>query len=328
MNNKPSGLSHLNNLIWGLLTASGVVVCLATLFGFLGKYSWFLDLFSHFRVQYLISLTILSTLLFLSRRRRTAIAFLGFALVNLVLILPLYFGGQNTAPEDSTIIRAMFLNVSTQFGDSERVKEVVQDLNPDIIVLEEINSQWVENLAWLSNSHPYTLVQMREDNFGIGLFSKLPLVESEVAYIGGIGAPSLLITVNTGITNLRVIATHTLPPTGAIYSRWRNKQLDQLSDFTKSSLPILLLGDLNTTPWSYYFKKLLKNTGLSNSSRGYGVQPTWPSFAPIFSIPIDHALHSSDIVIVDRKIGPDVSSDHFPVIIDFTILTEAKNITQ
>ena len=70
---------------------------------------------------------------------------------------------------------------------------------------------------------------------------------------------------------------------------------------------------------SYPFRRLLRRTGLENSSQGFGVQPTWPNFNPLLRIPLDHCLHSSDISIVDRQIGEDVSSDHYPLIVDFVI---------
>jgi len=315
---------------WGTsrlsLSASGRGGCSrrpdsATLFGFLGRFSWFLDLFSHFRVQYLLGLVILGALLFWGRRRRTAATFLAFACVNLVLVLPLYFGRQNTPP-GATSLRAMLLNVNTRLGDPERVKDVISNANPDILVLEEISSRWVSDLAWLTNSLPYSVIQPREDNFGIGLFSKLPLAESEIAYIGNAEVPSILATISTGKTNLRLIATHPLPPGGREYSQRRNEQLDRLPDYIRSSLPVMLLGDLNVTPWNYHFHRLLKRTGLKNSAQGFGIQPTWPNYNPLLRIPIDHCLHSPDINIVDRRIGSDVSSDHYPVIVDFVIVTK------
>lgn len=118
------------------------------------------------------------------------------------------------------------------------------------------------------------------------------------------------------------VATHPLPPGGRDYSRWRNDQLEQLPDFIRSPLPILLLGDLNVTPWNYHFRRLLDRTGLRDSAKGYGVQPTWPSYNPLLRIPIDHCLHSADIAIVDRRVGQSVSSDHYPVIVDFVISRE------
>jgi endonuclease/exonuclease/phosphatase (EEP) superfamily protein YafD len=258
------------------------------------------------------------------RRRKTAAIFLGLACVNFLLVLPLYFGDGNTLPEGVPGMRAMLLNVNTRLGDAERVKRVIRDADPDILVLEEISSQWMSDLASLTDSHPYRLTQPREDNFGIGLFSKFPLAESEVAYIGSAEVPSILATISTGQTNLRVIATHPLPPSGPDYSRRRNEQLDQLPDYAQSSLPLILLGDLNVTPWNYHFRRLLARTGLQDSAQGYGVQPTWPNYNPILRIPIDHCLHSSDISVVDRRIGADVSSDHYPVIVDFVIGADAR----
>ncbi len=238
------------------------------------------------------------------------------------MVLPLYFGEPYKPPYASSAMRAMLLNVNTQLGDASRVRAVVSDADPDILVLEEISSVWMSDLAWLKNSYPYSLAQPREDNFGIGLFSKLPLAEANVVYIGDAKVPSIIASVSTTHTNLRVIATHTLPPSGRNYSRWRNDQLEKLPDYVQSPLPVLLLGDLNVTPWNYHFRCLLARTSLLDSAKGYGVQPTWPNYNPLLLIPIDHCLHSTDITIVDRRVGEDVSSDHYPVIVDFVIGTE------
>jgi len=252
-----------------------------------------------------------------------ATTFLAFACMNLVLVLPLYFGGYSKPPTPGTpSFRAMLLNVNKRLGDADRVKDFIYNANPDIIVLEEISSQWVTDLASLTNSHQYSVIQPREDNFGIAIFSKLPLAESEIVYIGNAGVPSIVTTVSIDKTKLRVIATHPLPPGGREYSQWRNEQLACIPDYIRSSLPVMVLGDLNVTPWNYQFRKLLKRTGMKDSSQGFGVQPSWPNYNPLLRIPIDHCLHSQNIKIIDRKIGSDVSSDHYPVIVDFVIESE------
>lgn len=298
MNPKPSSFLSLSIKPWGLLTAGGAVVCASTAFGFLGRFFWFLDLFSHFRVQYAISLSALGFLMLGGRRCKTATLFLFFAGVNLALVLPLYFGGASVKADAAPKLRAMLLNVNTRLGDADRVREVISATDPDILVLEEISSYWMSQLAWLTNSLPHSLVQPREDNFGIGLFSKLPLSDSKVVYIGDAAVPSILATVSAAHTNLRVIATHPLPPGGREYSRWRNDQLERLPDYVRSNLPILLLGDLNVTPWNYYFRRLLTRTGLRDSAKGFGVQPTWPNYNPLLRIPIDHCLHSEGIMLI------------------------------
>lgn len=322
MNEKIRNFFRLSVRPWGLLTAAGVVACSATLFGSLGRFSWFLDLFSHFRVQYLLGLSTLGFLLLAGRRRRTALVFIAFASINLGIVLPMYFGGQTAAPEAARTLRAMLLNVNTRLGDAERVKQVIQEIDPDILVLEEISSQWLHDLRWLVASHPHCRVQPREDNFGIGLFSKLPLAEGAIVYIGDAEVPSIVATIDVGQDKLRVIATHPLPPAGAAYSRWRNDQLDRLPDYICLSEPLILLGDLNVTPWNCHFRRLLKRTGLIDSSQGRGIQPTWPNYNRLLLIPIDHCLHSPDISVVRKEIGADVGSDHYPVIVDFVINTK------
>ena len=311
---------------WGLLTAAGAIGCLVTVLGFLGRFSWFLDLFSHFRVQYLVGLSILSGIMLVARRRKAAGIFLGFACLNLVSILPLYFGGPRDSVNDRVVLRAILLNVNTRLGNPDRVKQAILNANPDILVLEEISSQWIADLSWLEKSYPHRVAQPREDNFGISLFSKLPLVDSQIVYVGRAEVPTILTTVETGETNLRVIATHPLPPIGRENSSLRNEQLAKLSEYVAPALPVILLGDLNTTPWNYHFRRLLKRSGLKDSTKGYGVQPTWPNNIPLIRIPIDHCLHSSTISIVDRRIGQDVSSDHHPLIVDFSIVDKSDQM--
>jgi endonuclease/exonuclease/phosphatase (EEP) superfamily protein YafD len=310
---------RLKEFPWNLLSAAGFVAYTATLLGFLGTFHWFLDLFSHFRVQYLLGLSIISILLIIGKRYRPGVVYLTGVFINAAIILPLYVGGSPTAPEGTSTIRVMLLNVNTARGDSERVEQAIQEEAPDIIVLEEISYRWALDLKSLEASHPHIRIQPRADNFGIGLYSKHPLTHSAVVDIGASQVPSIIATIDTPQGPLCIIGTHPLPPGSADYSRLRNQQLEALVDYTQSEHPLILVGDLNTTPWNYYFKRLLKRSGLRDSSRGFGLQPTWPNHMPILSIPLDHCLHSSDILVVNRHIGSDVHSDHFPLIVDIAI---------
>ena len=219
--------------------------------------------------------------------------------------------------------RAMLLNVNTRLGNPELVKATIQHYNPDIVVLEEISSQWVSDLRWLTKSHPHSRIQPQDDNFGIGLFSKFPLAESKIVYIGDAEVPSIIARVDSGNGTLFVIATHPLPPGGASYSRWRNNQLHAIPDYIPPDiLLVILLGDLNVTPWNYHFRNLLKRSGLRDSSKGHGLQPTWPSNFPLMLIPIDHCLHTRDIFVIKREVGPNAGSDHYPLIVDFVVENE------
>ena len=299
---------------------AGVVGCTATLLGFFGRFFWFFDLFSHFRVQYAVTLTVLGFILLFVKFRQFAGAVLLMATINITALAPMYFEKPEPLINQSDTICAMLINVNSHTGSPFQVLQYVREIDPDILVLEEVSSRWIKTLKMIQKQFPNYRVRYREDNFGIGLFSKLPLEECQIEIIGAAEVPTIVAVVNAPREiRLNLLATHPVPPAGAKYSAWRNLQLQNLPDFVDSSKPTVLLGDLNVTPWSFHFKKLLRETGLIDSARGKGFQPTWPSYNPLLQIPIDHFLHSCSIKIVKRSIGKDVGSDHYPVIVDFCI---------
>jgi endonuclease/exonuclease/phosphatase (EEP) superfamily protein YafD len=307
----------------GLLVAAGAVACAATLLGFIGRFSWICDLFSHFRVQYVLALGVLGIALLLERHRKTAAVFAVFAALNVFAILPAYVTFRSTprVPPGSPTFRVMLINVNTDAGDPARVAAVIRRHDPDVLVLEEISARWVRDLSWLADAYPHHRSEPRSDNFGIGLYSKFPLRESRIAAIGEAGVPSILATAEIGGRPLFLIATHPLPPGGAENSRLRNEQLELIPEVIPRDVSTLLLGDLNTTPWNYHFKLLLKRSGLVDSACGRWIQPSWPSFAPLCRIPLDHCLHTHDVVTLRRRVCEHAGSDHYPLLVDCALVT-------
>jgi endonuclease/exonuclease/phosphatase (EEP) superfamily protein YafD len=93
----------------------------------------------------------------------------------------------------------------------------------------------------------------------------------------------------------------------AATAAWARDQRQQ------TGLPLLIIGDYNTTPWSARFQRFLAESGLRDSSAGFGYQPTWPAYAPAIGIPIDHAAVSPEVAVLARAAGPDLGGDHTPL---------------
>ncbi len=81
----------------------------------------------------------------------------------------------------------------------------------------------------------------------------------------------------------------------------------------------MVLGDLNVTPWSPFFRDLLREGALRNARKGYGLRPTWPTMLPPLLIPVDHCLVSSGVTVHDCRAGRNVGSDHYPLVVDFSL---------
>ena len=304
--------------LWiNLASAAGLVVILSSALGFLGPFWWFFDLFSHFRVQYALSLLLLFPVLASTGRWTWAGVLLAFAVLNIGTVAPFY-AGVSSAQASPPGYRALLLNVSAQNDHHAAVRDLITRLDPDLVALVETTRAWLDALEPLHDTYPYRVSQPREGHNGIALFSRFPLSDQEVIAIARPDNPTIKAQVRLRDRALTVIATHPLSPIGAGQSRTRNRQLAALPRLSgHGATPVLLLGDLNVSPWSSHFRRLLRDSGLRDSSAGRGLYPTWPVHLPMFLIPIDHILHSTDLMILDKRTGPSVGSDHYPVLVDF-----------
>ncbi len=303
----------------GLIATMGWVAATVTLAGFAGRAHWLLDLCTHFRAQYLLALLAASILL-ARRLPRQALAFALLALLNAAILLPMFLPRATPAAGITPAIRAMLMNVNTYDGSPPRVAAAIAEFHPDILVLIEVSPLWLESLAPALTNFSQRLAEPRDDNFGIALYSRFLWTNAAPHLIGAAGVPTLRATIDTPDGPVTIIATHPVPPGGAQYSAWRNDQLARLPSLVHAPpAPVLLLGDLNTTPWNFYFNRLLRDAGFHDSARGRGLHPTWPVGVPLLWIPLDHCLHSPEIAIAARTVGPDVGSDHYPLIVDFCL---------
>ena len=115
-------------------------------------------------------------------------------------------------------------------------------------------------------------------------------------------------------------AVHPRPPEDAAKTAARDALFVELAAMvSRETLPVVVIGDFNATPWSYAFRDFSAETGLVNSQKGYGLAATWPTGLPITLVPLDHMLHSESLTTVERDIGPDLGSDHLPLTVEVSL---------
>lgn len=306
---------HFEKISWFAFAS----ILLASLLSFGGRFSWLLDSISHFRVQIFQAALLAAGFCLWVRRFKCAGAILCVAAFNYIFILPLYMGSPDSLGS-SKPVRAMLLNLNAENHNTDLVLNSIRNADPDILLLAEATPDWAFELSVLATNYPHLVLEPRDDCFGIMLLSKYPLGHEKVVEIGTAGVPSIVTDIYLPDGEISLIGTHPLPPINQNYYNQRNTQLGALPAVVKNQrYPVLLIGDLNVSPWSHWFKKLLKDSGLKNSMIRFGFQPSWPNNNPLLRIPLDHMLHHRDILIHNRVVGGDVGSDHFPVIIDFSL---------
>lgn len=299
----------------GLASATLFVTGCSTVLSFAGVLGWPFSLFSHFHMQYAVALLGLAVALAALKSWKLALAATGFLLANVVVLAPMFFGGYD-GPTREPQLRVMAVNVNTANREFERVRELIESENPDVVFLQEVNADWLRALQSLSTTYPFFATRPRDDNFGVAFFSKHPAT-TRIVRLGRYGAPAIEAEIDWASAPIHFVGIHALPPSSGPGANERNAQLNEVAGIvTAAPGSWIVAGDFNATPWSFVFNKLQRSTRLKDSGQGHGWQPTWPARMPWMWIPIDHCLISPDLVTLDRRTGGFVGSDHYALVID------------
>ena len=282
------------------------------------------ELLAHFRLQFLIALTFCFTVLLVFASPFWAIAaFLGAA-VNAFEIVPLYFGKSkhdNNKPLNA--VRLVFANVLYGNENYEPFIKLVADEKPDIFVVQELTDGWLNALENLREIYPHYLARTEKRGGGIALFSKLPLLEKEIISLGHDYRQSIRVKFNAGEKCVALFTFHPHAPLHPAYFHHRNQQLAVAAEIINQlAAPLIVVGDLNTTVWSPFYKRFIKETNLVNAAQGFGLVPTFPVWKfplEFLMIRIDQCFIRGDIFVKQIRTGRDIGSDHLPVIVDLEL---------
>lgn len=312
-------------LIWIILNITLLALISSTVTGYLGFLWWIFDIFSHFRVQY-FSIGFGLALIFILTGKTTLGWIAGImTLLNLGLILPLYFV-KKKVKISSASYTLLLANVNTANSHHEKVKGLIKNVSPDLIVLVEVDDGWLDDLGLKELGYRFSISDPRGDNYGIAMYSKVALISREVRKFGQLGMPSLVASLYLGGELINLIGSHPPPPKSGQLSMYRDQQIAEIMDFTREiEGEVIFCGDINMTSWSPIFPQLLDKGNMIDTRVGFGVQPTWPTWMPLFYIPLDHIWVSGNIEVHNRKVGPRVGSDHLPVILNFSIGSHGSN---
>lgn len=315
----PQRVNRWPSVLWSVLTLAMVGVTGLTFVAVAARMHWAFDLATHFRVYYVGAFVLLSGAFAIGRQWKRAALCALFLAWNVAPIAAGYVR-RSEGSSGGPLVRCLLANVLTSNRSHNKLLELVRRENPDVILLLETDQSWLDAVADLRANYPHFREVARSDNFGIAFFSRLPIVLAEITELGDSGLPAIVARLKQAEQSITFIGLHTLPPVGARNSSIRNRQLAAAAELASGmSGPVALMGDLNITPWSPYFSDLLSRSVLKDSRDGFGIQPTWTARRRIFRIPIDHVLVSREIEVEDRRVGPNIGSDHFPVIVDLAV---------
>lgn len=207
-------------------------------------------------------------------------------------------------------LRSLNLNSKEKSNQENLPKELLkinQEISPEILFFSSVSSKQQESL---SEDYPYRIFQPYEDGLGVAILSKipiadinLPLVNKSIVEVGlklagdlsinilgfgnNIKMPKELLQKEPLKTEKKNDYSFKIDPNRPVLSEYEvlPSIMQMIAKRVRTSQqPYVLIGNLNSTPWSTFYKPIERFTGLKNAGNGKGIMSTWP--ASIASIPI------------------------------------------
>lgn len=311
----------------------GLATAVCAVLSLFADQHWTLDLLTSFTWHYAFGGGVLSGLLLWLHKPYWALP------PALAALVGLSFGsGFEGAPARSCpgggeweSLRILQFNVGRENGRADAfygwLKQ--QGSAPDLIVLFEVTDRFEASLQHLQTTlWPQVLKEYRRDNFGIAVASRLPDASLALVPIGDPPLPGVVVTRSAGESRgipFTLVAAHAPPPLTGELAAVRNRHFaalaGRIADAPESNR--ILVGDLNVTPFSPWFGRLLSQGRLRDAQADAGRAGTFPTFGlpSALAISIDHTLISPDILVRERKVGPGwtLGSDHRPVVTELLL---------
>ena len=230
---------------------------------------------------------------------------------------------------DGTSFRLFISNVLMQNRQFDLLLRVVREADPDLILLVEVNQEWLSQLGPLQETHPHTVYQPQDNMYGMALFSRPKLINPRIRFRVQDDIPSVETDVELPCgARFRLHGLHPRPPEPLrdqdATPRDAELVLVGREIAEDGDRPTLVAGDLNDVAWSATTELFLRLSGLLDPRMGRGLYATFHARIPLFRFPLDHVFHSNVFTLIALRRMPYVGSDHFPVLIELHYEPQAK----
>ena len=297
-----------------ILAALLALLLLASILALAAPFGWPFELFAHFRAQYAAAGVLLAVLLAWRRRAVPAVLALALGLWHAAPGVRSAVAAGGAPACEGPALTVVTANLQYSNLDHEAFLGWLATRPADLVLVQEVTAEWAAALEARSG-YAHRHLSPREDPYGIGVLSRWPLESIGLLDLADDGFPSIAGTVSIDGRRIRFLGLHTHWPVLAGLAEQRDLTLVRAAALARATTdPLVMGGDLNLTPYSPAYGRLIAESGLADVMEGRGWHPTWlAGFWPL-ALRIDHLFVSPGVCVDHAEVGPAIGSDHRPVI--------------
>ena len=212
-------------------------------------------------------------------------------------------------------VRLLAANVLMENAQHAKVRDLVADTDPDVLLLMETDATWVAALEPVLARYPTVLREPRDNYYGLVFATRLRAAEARVVYLTTDDTPSVYAELSAPDgASFRFLGLHPRPPVPGEDTHERDAQILYSARFARNSdTPVVTMGDFNDAAWSDTSQRFKHVGGYLDPRIGRGLYASFDASHPLIRCPIDQLFVSEGVAMVAFGRGPLIGSDHFPM---------------
>jgi endonuclease/exonuclease/phosphatase (EEP) superfamily protein YafD len=220
-------------------------------------------------------------------------------------------------------MRLLTANVQMENRETSAFLDLVNRYAPDVVITLESDQWWEDRLAALEGRYRHMVRVPLDNRYGMHLYSRLPLEDSQVTFLVEQDVPSIHTRVR--LRNGQPVQLHILhpappSPTENTEARERDAEIIVVARrLSPEDGPTIVAGDFNDIPWSRTARLFRDISGLLDPRVGRGQFNTFHARIPFLRWPLDHIYHSAHFELAELRRLDSIGSDHFPLFADLVL---------
>lgn len=305
----------------------------ATFLPFAKSKHWFFRNFDYIRLQvlFLLGFSFILSLFFIETNNYKIVTLIAAALSILVqfkIISPYINLNWKEKKEDNNnqVIKLLSCNIYQENRNYKAFIELVNKLNPDLILVMETDQEWVNNISILEKDYPYFEKAPFNNTYGMCFYSKLKINKVNTHFYLQEDRPSIEAHIQTENNQEFVFyGIHPPPPspTEEETSKEKDGELMLIAKHIRTlKKPVIAAGDFNNVCWSNITTLFSTVSNLKDCRINNGFFSTFPVKPFFLRFPLDLLYCSNEIQIDKMLVKENIDSDHLPFYVEFWIVNK------
>ena len=215
-------------------------------------------------------------------------------------------------------VSLMIANVYMHNREIGSLIEIVEQADPDMVLLMETNQWWITALQPLRRQYSYVQEYPLGNTYGMALYSRYPWQDMQIEFFQHDSVPSFHTEVQ--LPNGQSFQFHGMHPVPPVRSRYPDNKGEKEQELlivgrrvAQQDQPAVVVGDFNDVAWSNTSRLFQTEGELNDTRAGRGLYSSFDAKSSIMRWPLDHVYVTSDFVLTDFERLGEFGSDHFPI---------------